>query len=110
MKLRELLSEDGAGANVGALWITPSLTRSEEQLLVGAHKVHEDPNFHTSPEKQRMMARLMKLGLVRAFHTPDIHFELTDQGQRVLVGARPARAAPPGEVSGPHTTYLTKSQ
>jgi hypothetical protein len=64
--------------------IQPNLTVSERDLLRSAHKIHEDPNFHTQPEKQRSLTRLMKMGLLRMYHSPDVHYEVTEKGKQLL--------------------------
>jgi hypothetical protein len=63
--------------------IQPLLTVKERDLLKRAHKIHEDPNLHTHPEQQRLITRLMKMGLLRMFHDPNVHYEVREKGKEL---------------------------
>lgn len=65
--------------------IQPVLTLKELELLRGASKLHEDPELHLHPERQRLIFRLMKMGLLRQLRTDSLtKYELTEKGRFVL--------------------------
>ena len=66
--------------------IQPVLTVKEHEMLGKAEHIHEDPNIHTKPEVQRMILRLMKMGLMRQLRGDVTTYEVTEKGQHVLSG------------------------
>lgn len=73
--------------------IQPVLSVKEHELLKRASRIHEDPEIHTNPERQRMIFRLMRMGLLRQIRGDsmrsllpgkDTRYEVTEKGKVLL--------------------------